>query len=85
MRGPSDPAFDPARPQANRVYGRTAQTTMIDPVRLAAVPLTFTQRSVATVSPAFLSTLDEEGMMTLLCALVTQSGWKWEPALFATN
>lgn len=80
LRSPGDAAFDPTRPHADRVWQTSWQATLIDPVRLAAVPL----RPLglhAELPPAHAAALDGEGVLTALCALVTRSGWDWQPRL----
>ena len=84
MRSPGDPFFDPTRPQAKRIWGKTAQTTQIDQARLAAVPLQVRGRA-AVLSSEFAAPLDGEGMVTVLCALVIRSGWRWQPQFFASG
>ena len=84
MRGPADPFFDPTRPSADRIWGKTAQTTQVDAERLAAVPLRF-ERQRAVLPDDYAAALDGEGMVTVLCALVTRSGWRWQPVFFASK
>jgi len=84
MRSPGDPFYDPMRPPAKRIWGKTAQTTQIDQNRLAAVPLQVKGRG-ALLSPQFAAPLDGEGMVTVLCALVIRSGWRWQPEFFASD
>jgi hypothetical protein len=84
MRRLGDPYFDPTRPVATHVSGSVAQTTLIDPERLKATPVSL-QGSSAIAPTEFLATLDGEGMLTLLCATVTRSGWSWEPFFFGGN
>jgi hypothetical protein len=82
LRSLGDPAFDPTRPQADRVWQTTWQATLVDPARLAAVPL----RPLglhAELPSAYAAALDGEGLLTALCALVTRSGWHWQPRLGA--
>lgn len=81
MRSFGDKAFDPTRPDANYVSASVAQTTRIKPDRLSAVPLQMAGPS-ASVPSAFAAELDGEGMLTVLCAVVTRSGWHWQPAFF---
>lgn len=78
MRGPGGPRWDPARPQAQRVSGATWQTTMIDPGRLATVAPSFDGARVS-LSVERADALDPEDVVTLLCAVVTGSGWVWQP------
>jgi len=84
MRGPADPYFDPTRPNASRVSGITIQTTMIEPQKLAAVPLQVRGDSVG-LPKELAERLDAEGMVTLLCAVVTQSGWRWQPVFLSSD
>jgi len=78
MRGPGERHWDPARPQAQRVSATAWQTTMIDPKRLGKVTPSFDGARVdlAHVRP---DSLDPEDVVTLLCAVVTGSGWAWQP------
>lgn len=81
MRGPANPWFDPTRPSAGQVSGKTVQTRMIDAQRLAAVPLRIAGSAVE-LSAVDARGLDDDGLVTLLCAVVTRSGWHWQPAFF---
>lgn len=82
MRSPGDPAFDPARPQADRVWACVAQATMVEPQRLEAVTLRWSPEGVAAADAG---ARDAESLLTLLAALVMRSGWRWQPLLFARN
>lgn len=73
-------AFDASRPDAQRVWSSTWQATMIEPHRLAAVPLQLLAAR-AQFPAAYLASLDGEGVLTALCAVVTRSGWHWQPRL----
>jgi hypothetical protein len=73
-------AFDATRPDAQRVWSSTWQATMIEPARLANVPLQL-QSAGALLPAAYLDSLDGEGVLTVLCAVVTRSGWHWQPRL----
>lgn len=84
MRGPGDPYFDPGRPDATSISARSVQTSMIDPQRLAATPLRLFQHTVELPAD-FAAALDADGVVTLLCAVVTQSGWQWRPVFFGTG
>lgn len=84
MRGPGDSSYNPTRPNATRVSETTFQTTMIVPSRLAQVPLRVHLDRVE-VPEEFLRGLDGDGMMTLLCAVATQSGWRWQPVFLNSN
>lgn len=79
MRAPGAPAFDPARPPARRVWARVAQATMIEPQRLAAVRLRWAPEGVAAAEAGG---RDAESLLTLIAAVVTRSGWRWQPLMF---
>lgn len=81
MRGPADSYFDPTRPSASHVSGTTLQTSMIDPQRLAELPLRMYGQAVE-LPDGYAASLDADGMVTLLCAVVTKSGWRWQPVFF---
>ena len=76
----ADSTLDPSRPDAQRVWSSTRQATMIEPQRLAAVPLQL-QANTARFPAAYVASLDAEGVLTALCAIVTRSGWHWQPRL----
>lgn len=82
MRTIGDPAFDPTRPQATRVWARVAQATMVEPHRMEAVNLRWSPEGVAAADAG---ARDAESLVTLLAALVTRSGWRWQPLLFARH
>ena len=84
MRSPGDPFFDPTRPNATQVWGKTAQTTQIERERLNAVPLRF-QGQDAKLPADFAAAIDGDGMLTVLCAVVTRSGWRWQPVFFGSG
>jgi hypothetical protein len=87
LRGPAEPAWDPVRPDAQRVLARARQTTTIDPERLEALPLVLDGDRV--LAPARMpeevltGSTDQRGewLVTLVVLLVTQSGWVWQPRL----
>lgn len=72
---------DAAGPEAQYVWSSTWQATMIEPARLSAVPLMLHARH-AELPRRHAATLDSEGVLTVLCALVTRSGWHWQPKLW---
>ena len=78
LRGPGDPSFDSTRPEARIIAGTAWQTTMIAPQRLAGIRLTL-QGPQAMLPRPQARALDAEGVVTLLCAVVTGSGWAWQP------
>jgi len=80
MRGPGDDLVDAARPDAQMVWSSTRQATTVLPSRLAAVPLQLQSRH-ADLPSDYAASLDGEGVLTALCALVTRSGWHWQPRL----
>ncbi|HKW85316.1 MAG TPA: hypothetical protein VJN68_16330 [Burkholderiaceae bacterium] len=73
-------SFDATRPDAQRVWSSTWQATMIEPARLASVPMQL-QATSALLPAAYLDSLDGEGVLTVLCAIVIRSGWHWQPRL----
>jgi len=81
MRALGEPAFDPARPAAQRVAGRVAQVTVVEAGPLAAVQLHWTPDGRA-VAAADAGGDDAQALVTLVAALVTRSGWSWSPRLF---
>lgn len=81
MRSPGDDWFDPTRQDARKVWSSAVQATMIVPSRLAAVPLQL-HLCHAELPADYAAALDGEGVLTALCALVTRSGWPWQPRMF---
>ena len=81
LRAPGDPPFDPSRPSATSVSHSVAQTSRMDPGKLAAVPVSLHGDSVE-VPRDYAAQLDNDGMVLLLCAVVTRSGWNWQPVFF---
>jgi hypothetical protein len=84
MRGPVEPYFDPTRPEATAISETVAQLTPIRKAELDAVPATWQGQAVA-VPAEFAAALDERGLATLLCAVVTRSGWDWQPVFFGAQ
>jgi hypothetical protein len=83
MRGIGESAVDPTRPQAQRMSSRTAQAAMIDPARLQAVRLFLSEgRAEPGADTLAASAADPDFLVVLLCAVVTRSGWAWQPLLF---
>lgn len=78
LRSLGDSPFDPARPDAQWTSGRSIQTTMVEPDKLAAVRLALGGGNAQPVEPA---PTEPEAIVTLLCALVTRSGYAWQPLL----
>ena len=81
MRGIGDLAADPTRPDAQRISSRVAQASMIDPARLEATRLVL-RDGKAEPAPQALTTANADDLVILLCALVTRSGYAWQPKLF---
>ena len=80
LRSIGDAWFDPARPQAQRVSGITLQATMIEPARLAATCVALDGGQATLLAPAA-ADLDPDGVIALLAAVVTRSGYVWQPEL----
>jgi hypothetical protein len=78
LRAPGEDRFDPARPRAQAVSGVTWQTTLIDPARLGELLPVVDARVLPPAAAG-----DGEALVTLLCALVTRSGWDWRPEFLA--
>lgn len=70
-----------AGPDAQYVWTSAWQATLIDSHRLQAVPLMLHAHH-AELPRRHAATLDGEGVLTVLCALVTRSGWHWQPRLW---
>lgn len=81
MRSLGDPFFDPSRPQAQKVWLRTVQSTMLDQERLAAAPVTLVGDQLAWRGPALRTLPDTDTLMACLAHIVVQSGWSWAPRL----
>jgi len=80
LRSLGDPAFDPTRPDAQRVSACVAQASMIDPARLQATRLVLRDGQAEPSTNALArTTADPDAVITLLCALVTRSGYAWQP------
>lgn len=80
LRHVGDDLLDASRPDARQLWSSVRQATLIVPSRLAAVPLRL-QPGQAALPADYAATLDGEGQLTALCALVTRSGWHWQPRL----
>jgi hypothetical protein len=81
MRTPGEAAYEPSRPPAQKVWSKKRQTTFIEPERLAGLPLSFAG-ATPELPPGFAATLDADGIIHLLCALVTSAGYDYQPVLF---
>jgi hypothetical protein len=80
MRGIGEATIDRTRPAAQRISSRVAQTSMTDPARLQGTRLVL-RDGTAEPSPQALTTKNPDEPVTLLCALVTRSGYAWQPLL----
>ena len=83
MRIAGEPWFDPPRPQAQAIWSRTWQTTMLMPQRLVQVTLEI-ELDRARLQAGVLPPADSDALVTLLAALVTRSGYTWRPHLLPT-
>ena len=82
LRGIGEPAFDPTRPDAQRLWSWQAQTTMIDPACLATTRLVLRDGEAQPAPEATsAAAIDPDAVITLLCALVTRSGYAWQPLI----
>ena len=82
LPGIGEPDFDPTRPDAQRLRSWQAQTTMIDPARLASTRLSLDgDRAVPAPDAVSAAAADTDAIVTLLCALVTRSGYAWQPLI----
>lgn len=80
MRGPGEPWFDPARPQAQRVWSKSWAATVIEPHRLPAVPAEMGSAiPTAAAWRAVVGRGDE--LMHLLAATALRAGLHWRPTL----
>lgn len=84
MRSPGDPAFDPTRPDAQSVWSRTWQSSMLDPARLAATSVEFRGDEVVFVLPEQ-PPVDDESCVALFALVSVLSGYDWSPRLLGTG
>jgi hypothetical protein len=66
-------------PHAQRVWHAKRMATPIDAERLAALPLSFA--AGAPLPDAYGAALDGDGIIHLVCALVTSAGYDYQPVL----
>lgn len=80
MRGPGDHWFDPARPDAGRIWNRKWQATVIKPQGLNALQL---EPGATLPAAAELSRIaaDPGAVVHLLAALALRAGLAWQPTL----
>jgi hypothetical protein len=81
MRAPGEPVLDASRPDAQRVWLRTVQTTMLDDERLAAAPVALAGDRVRWSGMESRTLADTDALMACLAAIVVRSGWTWQPRL----
>jgi hypothetical protein len=74
-------AIGEVHPDAQRVWLRQAMTTIVEPHKLAAVALQI-DGAVVRVTGGAGDTTDDDTVLTLLAALVTRSGYAWQPVLW---
>jgi hypothetical protein len=84
MRAVGDSYVDASRPEASQVFSKSAMATFIKAARLRDTPLNMSRGKVE-VSRTLIPTLDETGVITLICAVSIRSGWDWRPAFFGTE
>jgi hypothetical protein len=82
MRSLGEPRFDPTRPDAQKVWGKVAQTSILEPQQLEAVPLIL-RDDRAELPPEYVRSIDTDVMIYVLCAVVTRSGYTWQPVFVA--
>lgn len=78
MYSVGDETVDAARPAAQRVWSNRLMATIIDPARVAAMPLHIID-SHAQLAGSIGD--DSESLLALLAALVTRSGYAWQPVM----
>lgn len=81
MRAAAEPYFDPTRPDAQAVWNRTRQSSMIDPDRFVATAVRFDGDEVRFDYPPGIP-VDDDAVIILFAVLVTRSGYAWAPRLF---
>jgi len=81
MRSPGTVGIDPARPPARQVHGTSRLATFLEPARLAAVPLRIAGMGVE-LPEAWAREVEAEDLAYVLGALVSRSGWTFQPVLF---
>jgi hypothetical protein len=80
MRSPGERSYDPTRPDAQRIWNVKRQATPIEQARLAAIPLRFAQDR-PQLPAGYGESLDADGIIHLLCALVISAGYDYQPVL----
>ena len=73
--------YAPTIPDAQRVWSRAVQTRLIDDAQLAAQPLRF-DGPQAEIGPLATASALDDAVVPMLCALVTRSGYRWQPVFF---
>lgn len=82
LRSVGDPAFDPTRPQAQRVSFTSVQVTLLTEQRLASVNLTLDgdHHVLRADQP---QPMDHRDAVALFALLTTAAGYAWQPRLIA--
>lgn len=73
--------YTPTIPDAQRVWSRATQTRLIDDAELAAMALRF-DGPQAEIGPSSAAGALDDAVVPMLCALVTRSGYRWQPVFF---
>jgi hypothetical protein len=84
MRGLGELGIDPTRPKARSVWAATIQTTIIDRARLDALELRFEGDDVQ-MTGATVASLDATALIHVICAVVTRSGFDWQPVFLLSQ
>lgn len=82
LRAAGEAWFDPSRPEAQAVWSKTLQSTMIEPDRLERAPLKLDMDRAELLEGGG-GLIDGEALVTLLAALVARSGYVWRPQLLS--
>lgn len=83
MRPVGSLSYAPTTPDAQRVWSRTIQTRLIDDAQLALMPLRF-DGPQAEIGPMPGAGATDDEVVPVLCALVTRSGYRWQPVFFGS-
>lgn len=84
MRSLGEAYFDPARPDAQAVWSRTWQSSMLVPERLLQTVVEFSGDEVRFALPGQ-PAVDNESVVTLFAVVATRSGYAWAPRLFGSS
>jgi hypothetical protein len=81
LRSPGEPSFDPTRPDAQRIYGKSTNATSLDPARIAAIDPRIEAHGVR-FGAAPEREVDAKHVAYALAAVTTRMGWGYQPILF---